>query len=178
VTPSGSVDNSGELLVFQTEGISASLVSTSAQKTTSLGTNVTAEVGEFKIVTDITAIGGDMWIDKDATADPDRNGAGSAGTGFQWATTTQSTTGTTTVASVLSASGSTSSDSATAYKISEGQTRRFTLTVSLSADINGVAAVQLTGINYDDDSTTSDSTTFYTTNLSDFKTDLLTLLSS
>ncbi len=178
VTPDGSVSNSGETLVFQTEGISVKLVSVDQDKTTPLGTNVTAEVGEFKVVVDITAVGGDMWIDKDATADADRGGSGSAGTGFQWATTTQSTTGTTTVASVLTASGSTGSDSATGYKINEGSTRTFTLTVSLSADINGVVAVQLTGINYDTDSTASDSTTFYTSNLSDFKTDLLTLLSS
>lgn len=178
VTPGGAVSNSGETLVFQTEGIEVKLVSATPTKSTPLGTNVTAEVGSFQIVVDIKANDGDMWIDKDATADPDRGGTGTAGTGFQWATTTQSTTGTTTIASVLDADGSTGGDSATGFKINEGETRRFTLTVSLSADINGVTAVQLTGINYDTDSTVSDSTTFYTSNLSDFKTALLTLLSS
>lgn len=176
VTPDGSVSNSGDTLVFQTEGISLELVSVSETKIFEGDTTGQRQIGEFKIVVDITAVGEDMWIDKSSQEDVNANGSGSAGTGFQWATTTESTTGTTTIASTLTASGSTSSDSATGFKINDGSTRRFTLTVTLEAGADGVAAVRLTGVNYDTDSTTSDSTSFYTSNLSDFKTDLMTLL--
>jgi peptidoglycan hydrolase-like protein with peptidoglycan-binding domain len=178
ITPDGSVTNSGELLVFQTEGITVELVSTSQEKTSSIGTNVTKEIGEFKIVVDITAVGEDMYIDKSVTADPDRSGTGSAGTGFQWATTTDSTTGSSTaIAAVVTASGSTSGDSTNTFKINDGQTRRFTLTVSLEASIDGVTAVQLMGVNWDTADGAS-SANFFNSNLSDFKTDLLTLLVS
>ncbi len=175
VTPGGSVNNSGDLLVFETEGLEVELVSVEETKTFTAESTGQADVGQFRIVVDITAVGEDMYIDKDAAEDFDRGGTGSAGTGFQWATTSQSTTGTTTVSDVLTASGSTSGDSSNTYKINEGQTRRFTLTVNLEGDIDGVTAVQLTGINYDDADGAS-AAEFYNSNMSDFKTDLLTLL--
>ena len=174
VTPDGAVTNSGDVLVFETEGISVDLVSTSVTKTSTADAAGEEDVGQFVIVVDITAVGADMYIDKTATEDLNRNGSGSAGTGFQWATTSNSTTGTTTVAGVVSASGSTSGDSTTDFKINEGQTRRFTLTVSLEAGNDGVTAVQLFGINYDNEDAAG--VEFYTSNMSDFKTDLLTML--
>ncbi|MBC7836675.1 peptidoglycan-binding protein [Acetobacteraceae bacterium] len=176
IQPDGSVTNVGEKLIFQTSGISAAFVSASESKTFEASIAGQKDVGEFKIVVDITAVGDDMFIDKSVTADPDRNGMGSAGTGFQWATTTESTTGSTTpIAQTVTASGSTSGDSTNTFKVNEGETRRFTVTVSLESSNDGVAAVQLTGINW----ATADgasSANFYTSNMSDFKTDLLTLL--
>ncbi len=175
VTPGGSVNNSGDLLVFETEGIEVELVSTSNEIIFAGESAGQKQIAEFKIVVDITATGEDMYIDKDAAADYGRDGSGSAGSGFQWATTTTSTTGTTSVAAVVTATGSTSGDSTNTFKINEGQTRRFTMTVTLEAGNDGVAAVQLTGINYDD-ADGSSAAEFYTSNMSDFKTDLRTLL--
>lgn len=176
VTPNGAVTNSGDLLVFQTEGISVDLVSTSKSIIFAGETAGQKQIGEFKIVVSVSAIGEDMYVDKDATEDGNRDGSGSAGAGFMWATSTQSTTGTTSIAAVVTASGSTSGDTATTYKIDEGETRTFTLTVTLEAGIDGVSAVQLFGINWDKESADTTPDNFYTSNMSDFKTDLQTLL--
>ncbi|MCC7500790.1 peptidoglycan-binding protein [Candidatus Nomurabacteria bacterium] len=176
VTPGGSVNNSGDTLVFETEGIEVELVSVSEEVIFAGETSGQKQIGEFKIVVDITANGEDMYIDKSATLDTQRDGTGSAGNGFMYATTTDSTTGTSSaIAAVVTATGSTSGDSSNTFKINDGQTRRFTLTVTLEAGLDGVIGLQLFGINYDDADGAS-SAEFFTSNLSDFKTDLLTVL--
>lgn len=178
VTPDGSVSNSGDLLVFHTEGVSVELVSTSESVTfEGDGTAGQKQVGTFTIVVDITANGEDMYIDKSATRDTGLNpdGVGSAGNGFMYGTTSESTLGTSTISAVMTASGSTSGDSTNTFKINSGDTRRFTLTISSEAQNDGVMGFQLYGVNWDDEDGAS-SANFYTSNMSDFKTDLLTLL--
>lgn len=180
VTPSGSVNNSSDTLVFQTAGISATFVSSSATKSFTADSSAERDIGTFKIVFDVTAVGGDMYIDNDVAKDFDRNGTGSSATGFQYATTSNSTTGSSTTP-YISASGTNSGDVSGAsgyYKINEGDTRRFTLSVDVQANsgvASGVAGVQLTGINFSD--TTTLGTNFYNSNMGDFKTDLLSLYS-
>lgn len=179
VTPSGSVSNSGELLVFETEGISVELVSVSEEITFEGDTTGQKQVGEFTIVVDITAVGEDMYIDKSATrtgTSGAATGTGSAGNGFMYGTTSESTLGTSTISAVVTASGSTSNDTSTAFKINDGDTRRFTLTISSEAQNDGVMAWQLYGINWDTESSDTTGDEFYTSNMSDFKTDLLTML--
>jgi hypothetical protein len=179
VTPSGSVNNSSDTLVFQTEGISVKFVSSSATKTFTAGAVAgQKDVGTFKIVVDVTAVGDDMYLDNSVSLDPNRDGSGTAGDGFLVATTTNSTTGTTTPVLVVSASDTNSGDTTGAgghYKINEGTTRRFTVSVDVQAGTNGVAAVQLTGINFTSDANDTTADNFYNSNMGDFKTDLLSL---
>jgi hypothetical protein len=176
ITPDGAIDNSGDTLVFHTDGVEVELVSVDTSIIFAGETAGQQQVGEFVIVVDVTAVGTDIYIDKSSNEDGDRDGSDSAGDGFLWATTSESTTGTTTIADTVTASGSTSGDTSTAFKISEGQTRRFTLNVTLVGQADGVAAVQMTGINWDIDSGDSTGDNFYNSNMSDFKTGLQTLL--
>ena len=120
----------------------------------------------------------DVYLDRSVNTDPDRSGTNTSGNGFIWATTTDSTTvGTSTgiLSQTISASDTDTDDTTALYKIDSGQTRRFTLTVNLSANgADGSAAIQLTGINWTIDSTVT-AAEWYSSNLNDFKTGLLFL---
>lgn len=170
VEPTGSV--TGGTLYFFTSGISVKLVSVNESKTFRAGEAGQADIGEFKITFDVTAIGDDIYLDRSTT----RTENGVAGDGFTWATTTETTTGLTVVASYISSPSSDSNDTDNLYRVREDQTRRFTATVALEADQNGVAAVRLTGINWTTDSSDVTPDNFYTVNLSDLKTGIMTLL--
>ncbi len=168
VSPDGSA--TGETMTFFEDSIVVTLDSV----TTTKATSDTAGVGDqatFKIKFDVKAIGDDMYLDRDVTADYGRDGSGAAGSGFQFATTSDSTTGTTTVQSI-SASDTDSDDTTTLYKIDEGKTRTFTLTVVATAGIDGFVGAQLTGINWTTVAGDSAAPNFYTSNLNDFKSDL------
>ena len=172
VTVGGSL--TGETMTFYEDSISATLVSVAKSKSFSADASGEKDIGHYDIVFKIKALGADMYIDRTVTSDPDRNGSGTTGTGFQWATTSDSTTGTTTVSATISAADTETADTTGVYKINEGDERTFTLAVELEAGIDGSAAVQLTGINWSTDA--APTTGFYTTNLDDFKTTLQTLL--
>jgi hypothetical protein len=169
VTPDGSA--TGETMTFFEDSIAATLVSVTSSKSFTSDTAGVGDQATFKIKFDVKAIGEDMYLDRSVTADVDRNGSGSAGSGFQFATTSDSTTGTTTVQSI-SASDTDSDDTTTLYKIDEGKTRTFTLTVVATAGIDGFVGAQLTGINWTTVAGSSSAANFYTTNLDDFKSDL------
>jgi hypothetical protein len=172
VNPDGSV--TGNLMTFYEDTVTAKLTSTSATRTFTADDTGEADQAEYKIKFSVTAVGDDMYIDRSVTVDPDRNGSGAAGSGFQWATTSDTTATVSTAASV-SAADTDSDDTATLYKINEGDTRTFTLTVTASALADGFAGVQLTGINWTTTAGDSSAANFYTSNLDDFKTDLVFL---
>lgn len=171
VTPSGSP--TGETMTFYEDSIVPTLVSVSKSKSFTADASGEKDIGKFDITFKIKAVGADMYIDRSVTADADRNGVGSSASGFQWATTTDSTTGTTSTSATVSATDTKSGDTTNYYKINENDTREFTVSVELEAGNDGAAAVQLTGINWSTTSTLG--TDFYTTNLDDFKTTLQTL---
>jgi peptidoglycan hydrolase-like protein with peptidoglycan-binding domain len=171
ITPDGSI--TGEEFTFETGGVMADFVSSSASRSFTADDTGESDVGTYRIVFDVTALEEDMWIDRSVTQDPDRNGVGGAGTGIQWATTTDTTATVTVTGAVVSASDTDNDDTSSAFKIDEGDTRRFTLTVNLEADTSGFAGVQLTGINWDTDSTVGSN--FYVSNLDEFRTELLSL---
>lgn len=171
VTPSGSL--TGNSMTFYEDSIGVTLVSVAKSKSFSADASGEKDIGKYDITFKIKAIGADMYIDRDVTADPNRDGSGASASGFQWATTTDSTTGTTTTSATVSATDTKTGDTTSYYKINDGSERTFTVSVELEAGIDGVAAVQLTGINWSTTSTLG--TQFYTTNLDDFKTTLQTL---
>lgn len=173
VTVTGDV--TGGDIELRTTGVSAKFVSSSATKAFEADASGEQDVGTFKITFDVTAFEEDIYLDRTVTRD-DSTAGGSAGEGFMWATTSDSTVGTTSLSASISAQNSDSSDSTGIYKIDKGETRRFTLSVDLDAsDIDGYAALMLTAINWTTDSGDSTPDNFYTTNLDDFKTDNLSL---
>ncbi len=177
VTPGGSVSNASDgVLTFETEGITVTYVSSSATKSFEADAAGEQDVGTYTIVFDVTALDEDIYLDRTVTRD-DATAGGSAGNGFMWATTTDSTVGTTTGGTAsISVADSSVEFSAGIYKINSGSTERFTLTVLLDAsDIDGYAAVILSAINWTTDSADATPDEFHTSGLDDLKTSNLNL---
>ncbi len=164
-------------------GISVAYVSSNATKTVgSIAGD--PDVAELTLVFDVTAIGDeDVWVERDFAA----SGATASASvdGQFWATTTDSTTGTSTSGftaigtPTLSASGSSSNDDTAGadqdFKINSGDTRRFTFMISIPAGGDNVnVGARITGIKWgtaDDDDNMNN---VYTSNLSDLKTTTIT----
>lgn len=169
VTVTGDV--TGGDIELRTTGVSAAFVSASASKSFEADASGEQDIGTFKVTFKVTAFEDDIYLDRTVTRD-DATAGGSAGDGFMWATTSDSTVGTTSLSASVSAKDSSGSDTSTKYKISKGQTREFTLSVDLDAsDIDGYTAIQLTAINWTTNSGDTTPDNFYTANLDDFKTE-------
>ena len=114
-----------------------------------------ADVKTFKIVFNVRAIDGDVYVNKN---------------GILWAVTNDSTQGVTNNGiTSINASGYVSDDSSNNYKINDGETRTFTLAVKLTAIANGYTAIELKDIGWSL-SDTSSVDKHYNFNLSNFKT--------
>jgi peptidoglycan hydrolase-like protein with peptidoglycan-binding domain len=179
----------GNAQTLYDDGIAVSLVSKTATKTVSPDTATTTDSGSYVINFDVTAVGADMYIDKSSLVDATAGTLGTtAGQGTEFRISKNGTAvdaATTTYAapsSILTADGSTSGDEATSFKVAEGTTRSFHLTVAFSlgnsagTDSDGFYRVAIDSINWDTDGTT-DATPdkFYTFGLGDYVTPDLTL---
>jgi hypothetical protein len=173
----------GEAHAVYDEGIKVKLYSVSKERTFVADAAGEDDQGEYEIVFDVTAFGDHMYIDNSTEDD---NGSNAAGQGAVFDIT--SSAGTPTVSSkVLTASGTeTNDDLSNEFWIQEDDTRRFTLSVVLTADstpTDGSHEVVLESINWADASTAeaaggvidSDFTNYYTFNLDEFKTGTLFL---
>jgi hypothetical protein len=169
VTPGGSVSNSNDLITFHTEGLQVTLVSTDEEKSFSADDAGEQDQATYTIVFDVKALEEDIYLDRTVTRD-DATAGGTAGDGFMWATTTDSSTGTSSVAATISVADSSAEYSTTQYKVSAGSTERFTLQVVLEAKADGFAAVKLTAVNWTTNSADTTPDNFFTSGLSDFKT--------
>ena len=172
VTPTGSA--SGETHTIRTGGLDVAYVSDATSKTFTADDAGEKDRIEYEIVFEVTALEDDVYLDRTVTRDNTVAG-GSAGDGFMWATSSDSTTGTTSTSAIVSAEDTDSSDTATKFYVAEGETREFTLTVTLEAGIDGAAGVILTAINWTTDSTDATPNEFHTTGLEDYKTDTKSL---
>lgn len=175
----------GNAQSFYAEGVVVSLVSTSATKTVSPDTATTTDSGTFVINFNVTAVGDDMYIDKDSLFDTTiASWPTGAKQGVVWniwkagaAVNQADTNYATSPASILTADGATTGDTSTDFKVAEGTTRQFHLSATVSLDTtgqngDGYYRVQLGSINWDDANDTG--ANFYTINLTDFHTaDLL-----
>jgi len=166
---SGSYE--GEEHTLRSSGIVLALVDTNAESP--VGSDEAQ--AEFTIEFTVESFGADYYIEKnaarDATGDVDEgvNFVIEDSAGTEYSTTTV------TVTSDLQKSGNTNGDTATHYKVSEGQTRTFTLTVSLdnegaSSEGEGYYRVRMTGVAFDEDGAGAAADYVLTTGLEDFKT--------
>lgn len=136
-----------------------------------------ADSVEFKITFEVTAEGDDIYVDGDTVAGVSSPTTGTDG--VAWSTSTDSTTGTGSLTAIVTAAdGYKSSDSSAGsnkyFKVSDGNSRTFTLTVSIPAGAdNTTAGVVINGFKWD--TTAQDSmTNLYTVDLEDFRTDVVT----
>ncbi len=175
-----SVSGTSETHELRSEGISVTLVGTpTVTKTTSTDTATTADSSEFVVKFKVTAFGANMYVDM-STAD---NGTTTPGQGVSYNIlkngTVVSATGSTysTASAILEAAGSTTNDTADAYRVDQNATREFTLRVSFplsssptGTDSDGFYRMLVESINWDNEVGDTTPDFFYTFNLDDFKT--------
>ncbi|OHA59318.1 MAG: hypothetical protein A2589_03375 [Candidatus Vogelbacteria bacterium RIFOXYD1_FULL_46_19] len=152
-------------------GITVDFVSVTENKTL-----VADDAGEedqvtFKFVFDVISFGGDVYLDKEVVAEASPT---TATDGHSFATTSQSTTGDTTVSSVITASNTDSGDTSTSFIVDEGDTRRFTITIVSEAGVDGVIQQQITGIKWDTDAGDAHAN-LYDFNLDEFLSDIVSV---
>jgi len=125
-------------------GFTLEYVSSSETKTVTSETATVGDQGQFVIKYKITAFDGDIYIDNTCTEDND---------GGEVATTTSysiTNNGSNTTSCVMTEAGTvTNADSANTFRIIEGSSREFTLTVNGIATVDAFAAVSLEAIGWD-----------------------------
>jgi hypothetical protein len=146
----------GETQTFFNDGIMVKLVGTpTAVKTVGDAQASESDSGLFSITFDVTAFGSDIYVDK---SDPLESGS----TGESDLTVT----GTGTVTSNISSP--TGADAGTyGFLVEEGTTERFTIATNILATASGFFNVELGSLAYA--LTDADATTYYTSDLEDFK---------
>jgi hypothetical protein len=172
----------GEASVVYDAGIMVTNITTDATKTASPTPASATDTGSYVIEFDATSFDADEYIDKSTE---DENGADAAGQGVVYnvlkagANATAGANNYNTASAILTATGSTTGDTTNTFKISEGSTRHFTLTVTFS--LTTVAGsgqdnyqVVLDSINWGTASGNTNAN-YYTFDLSDSLTDPLYL---
>ena len=169
VDPEGAVE--GGTLTFQESGLTVTLKGTPTATVQTVEGSADQVAAQIQFT--VTAGSDEIWIDGDVVQGVTSPTTGT--NGIAWATTTNSSTGTSSVTGVLSASGSdTSGDVNNNFRVKKDQSRDFTFNVTVPTGIhNGAAGVRITGIKWDID---NDGTTanLYNFSLGDYKTPTLT----
>lgn len=166
---STSGDANGEEMTLRTEGLALTLVSVNEEKENGAGGSVD-DIGTYTIVFDAKAFGGeDVYIG--ATSTEDASPTASAGAGVTYSVTNDGSNATN---AILTAAGSESEDNTALYFIPSGDTRRFTLQVTVTPSADAYAVVQLTGVEWGNSNDAI--TQLYTSNLDNYKTDPLYLI--
>jgi peptidoglycan hydrolase-like protein with peptidoglycan-binding domain len=158
----------GDVQTFYAEGIAVTFVSSNAVETLNADAAGESDQARYTIVFDVESFGDDFYIDREVAEDEDQ---GDAGEGLSFLITNPADN---TAVGLLSSSTTESEDTADAFFVQEGEKRRFTLTVNVTATTSDFAEVSLEAINFgtEDDDTNAE---FFTSNLQDFKTDPLFL---
>lgn len=160
---------------FYTVGPNVALVSVSQSASTQDSAN--NDTATFKIVYDVTAFGGDIWVSDTATATTATTPvAGTSGVFYRVDHAgTATVAGLSSTVTFVSATGITDAGS-DGIKINEGKTARFTLTTTrTNTSANGTAALfrmALEGIAWED-SAAGANEFVYTFSLEDFETDYI-----
>lgn len=170
VTPSAPAAGNAQTLIG-TGLVTATFVSATATKETGTIAGSNDKVNTSLTFTLTADSGSDIYFD--VTEKPGLITVLTDSSGYGWATTTDSNTGTTTAATIAAADTN-SNDSAGAYfVIPAGTSRTFTITTSLTNGmVAGKAGMRFTGFNYGTASGTM--TNVYNFNMGAFKTLTLT----
>jgi len=171
VTATGGTVTGGQV-VFYTEGIMVAFVDASATKTVDGSAGAVDDQGEFVIRFDVTAFGSDVYVPDGATSTTVVAG-GNAGASYALTVGTVSTAGV--ESGTLDHDGTNGANSS--FKVTKGNTQRFTMTTSVTATTGTTDFVRTTldGILW----STSDLATgahLYNFNLSEFETPFLSLV--
>lgn len=164
----------GEPHAVYDAGIKVTFVSASANRSFVADATGESDTGEYKITFDVTAFDGDFRIDKSAEVPDDGSDDAGQGVVANLAISAADTTGWT-ITGNLSSNTTDSGDDAYTFKVKEGTTRRFTLTVSVTPDEDSFVAVYLASINWGSVKNEDTNDNYYTFNLNNFRTDSIFL---
>lgn len=169
----------GEAQSFRSTGVILELVSTDA--TVAKGLTTAPDIGTYTMTVDVTAFGGDMWVDGTKPTLAGTNSIdldiipGTGGTGTQDATIVSKTASGITLATMTGTINTTSR-----FYVPEGETKRFTITSVVTPTVaGGLYSVALASFAYntaDVDITDALPALEYTTNLSGFVTPAVNLV--
>ena len=150
ITASGAA--TGDEHTVRTSGAILDLTDTSESKDTNSDTTTTDDEGVFTLEFEVTAFEADLYVAKSAAS---TTGTGS-GVAFRITDGSGTLVGTSSVptASLSSTAASeTGTDSVSRFKVAEGDTETFTLTVTLDPEVSGFYGVQIYGLNFKIDNT-------------------------
>lgn len=169
----------GGEIELRVDGLSIEFVSASENRTN--GENAgEGDTVELKIVFEVSANGDDVYLDGDTTATTTPT-THSSTDGVAWASSTDATgisTTTATTAIVTPNDGYKSSDTNSSgdkrLKVTDGNTRTFTLTVTqVAGEDNAIGGARITGFKWD--TTSQDAmSNLYNVDLEEFRTDIVT----
>lgn len=132
----------GDEHTLRTQGAILEYVSGSATKDLNTDTTATDDEGVFTLKFDVTAFEGDLYVNKTAASGTTM---GTAGVNFQITDGSGAVVGTTTPEASLS---STAETEGTRFKVAEGETETFTLTINYDPGVSGFYGVRLYSLNF------------------------------
>ena len=141
VSTSGSA--TGDVHTLRTEGAVLELTDDSTSVKANTTDDLTDDEGVFTLKFDVTAFETDLYIDDVATRG---TSMGTAGVSYTVNTSGAATTTGTIISAELTSSASL--DSSTRYKVAEGETESFTLTVNYDPSIRTSYRLQLYSVNF------------------------------
>jgi len=132
----------GDEHTLRTEGAILEFVSSTETKDLNSDTTAADDEGVFTLKFEVTAFENDLFVNKTAASGTTM---GTAGVNFQITDGSGTVVGTTTAEASLS---STADTEGTRYKVDEGSTETFTLTVSYDPGVSGFYGLQLYSLNF------------------------------
>ena len=132
----------GDVHTLRSEGAVIELDSSSATKDVNSDATATDDEGVFTLKFDVTAFESDLFINKTAASGTTM---GTAGVNFEITDGSGNAVGTTTPNANLASNAKTEGGQ---FKVSEGETKTFTLTVEYDPGVSGFYAVRLYSLNF------------------------------
>lgn len=167
---SGSVNNSGDAHTLRTAGAVLEFVSATESKDTNSDSTTADDEGVFTIKFDVTAFETDIFVTKTAASGT----AGTAGVDYRITDGSGGLSAGEKNSSTSASLSSTADTDGSRYKINEGDTETFTLTVTHNPVTSAFYGVQLYGFNWKATNGAADTTQLFTP-ASDYETDPLSI---
>ncbi len=158
----------GEAHTLRTEGVDISFVSADETSKANTDSTLTDDEGVFEIEFEVTAFGGDLYIDDSAASGTTMSTEGANYTISEGGSVITTGVRVATLDSDAQLTGG-------RFKIEEGETETFTLTVEFDPAATGSFKVQLYSVNFNVDSNDNPDVQQLATPAEDFDTDSLTI---
>lgn len=170
ITAEGSA--TGEKHTLRTEGAVISLTSVTETSQTNTDSTTADDEGVYTFKFEVTAFEGDLWVNKTAASGTTM---GTAGVNYIVEDTNGTQVGTPGNGTSTAALSSTAETDGTRFKVNEGETETFTLTVEWDPSTGGFYQVQLHSFNFKTTSAGDPTTQQLTLPTEDYESDLISI---